>query len=176
MDMPIDGDRLAERRVNRLQLGIARCRRGRAPGALGTGMHQRHRTMNLHARQAAQPGEPLFSQRFTGRRGHLLDRGEKGLQLRRLARKLRQRLGPEKHFIRIADHALPAEIANAIHNLGGTRSAVSQIAAVEDQVGRGLPQIRQDCLKRGSVAVDVGYDCDAHSLRRPASLILVNYE
>ena len=118
--------------------------------------------MNLNARQAAQPREPLFSQRFTGRRRHLLDRGEKGLQLGRLTRKLLQRLGPRKHFIRIANHTLPAEIANAIHNLRGTCSSVSQIAAVEDQVGRGLPQIRQDGLKRGSVAVDVGYDCDAH--------------
>ena len=100
----------------------------------------------------------------TGRRGHLLDHSQQGLQVGRLARKLRQRLGPEKHFIRIANHALPAEIANAVHNLHGTRSAVSQIAAVEDQVGRSLPQIRQDCLKGGSVAVDVGYDCDAHQI------------
>jgi hypothetical protein len=37
-----------------------------------------------------------------------------------------------------------------------------QIAAVEDQVGRGLAQIREDCVKRGSIAVDVGHDCDAH--------------
>jgi hypothetical protein len=42
------------------------------------------------------------------------------------------------------------------------RSAVRQIAAVEDYVGRGLPEIRQDRLKRGAVAVDVGYDSDAH--------------
>jgi len=31
-----------------------------------------------------------------------------------------QRLGPRMHFIRIAKHALPAEIANAIHNIHGT--------------------------------------------------------
>src|ERR1022692_3821645 len=72
------------------------------------------------------------------------------------------RCGAKKHFIRIADHTLPAEIANAIHNLHGTCSGVGQIAAVEDQVGRGLPQIRQDCLERGKVAVDVGDDGDAH--------------
>src|SRR6202011_1552292 len=105
---------------------------------------------------------PGFSQRFAGGHRHLLDRGEERVQRWRLLRKLRQRLGPEKHFIRIAHHAVPAEIANLVHNLHGTRSAVSQIAAVEDHVGSGLPQIRQDCLKRGSVAVDVGYDRDAH--------------
>jgi hypothetical protein len=79
-----------------------------------------------------------------------------------LARKLCQRLGPEKHFIHVAEHTWPAEIANAIHNLRGTRSSLRQIAAVENQVGRSLPQIRQDSLECGSVAVDVGYDCDAH--------------
>jgi hypothetical protein len=33
---------------------------------------------------------------------------------------------------------------------------------VENQVGGGLPQIRQDCFKSGSIAVNVGYYCDAH--------------
>jgi len=73
------------------------------------------------------------------RRRHLLDRGEERRKPRGSPGKLLQRLGHEKHFIRIANHALPAEIANAIHNLHGTCSSVSQIAAVEDQVGRGLP-------------------------------------
>src|ERR1017187_6329682 len=85
MDVPIDGDRLAERPVDRLQPGIARFRPGRPPAPLGTGVHERHRTMHLNARQAAQPGEPLFSQRFTGGHRHLLDRGEEGLELGRLA-------------------------------------------------------------------------------------------
>jgi hypothetical protein len=72
-----------------------------------------------------------------------------------------QRFGPENGFIRIADHALPPEVANLVHNLHGTCSAISQIAAVEDQVGSSLLQVRQDSLKRGPVAVDVGYDSDA---------------
>jgi hypothetical protein len=81
---------------------------------------------------------------------------------RAIALQTPERLGPEKHFIRIANHAWPAVIANAIYNLRGICSSVRQIAAMENQVGRCLPQVRQDCLKRGSVAVDVGYDCDAH--------------
>ena len=51
---------------------------------------------------------------------------------------------------------------DAIHNLHGTCSAVRQIAAVQNQVWSCLPQIHQDCLKSGSVTVDVRYDCDAH--------------
>ena len=76
MDMPIDGNLLAERCVNRLQLGIAGFRRGCAPGTLGAGMDERHRRLNLHARQSAQPGEPLFSQRCTSGLRHFLDRVE----------------------------------------------------------------------------------------------------
>jgi hypothetical protein len=83
--------------------------------------------------------------------------------------KLFERLGAEKHFIRIANHAGPAEIAHAIHYLRGTGSAVSQIAAVEYQVGSSLPQIREDCFKGGPIAVNIGYDCDAHKGSRVAT-------
>ena len=83
-------------------------------------MHQRYRAMNLNAWQAAQPAEPLFSQGFTGHRGHLPDRGPKSFELGRLAFKLLERLGHGMHFIRIANHALPAESANLVHNLHGT--------------------------------------------------------
>jgi hypothetical protein len=34
--------------------------------------------------------------------------------------KFLERLGPEKHFVGIAKHALPTEIANPIHNLHRT--------------------------------------------------------
>jgi hypothetical protein len=49
-----------------------------------------------------------------------------------LSGKLFERLRAEKQFIGIANHALPAEIPHAIHNFRGTRSAVSQVAAVQD--------------------------------------------
>src|SRR3989442_5933601 len=35
------------------------------------------------------------------------------------SRKLLERLGPEKHFICVAHHTFPAEVANAIDNLHG---------------------------------------------------------
>ena len=117
--------------------------------------------MRLHARQGTQPFEPLLSECVAGSRRHLRDRGPQGLQMRRLRRKLRQRFRSKQHFIRIAQHARPAQIADAIHDLHRSRAAVGQIATVENQVGRSLPQIRQDRLERGQVAVDVGYDGDA---------------
>jgi len=47
-------------------------------------------------------------------------------------------LGLTKGGESIAHHVPPAEIAHAIHYFRGTRSAVSQIAHVEDQIGRSL--------------------------------------
>src|SRR5580700_1793086 len=72
----------------------------------------------------------FFSQRFAGCCCHFLDYGDNGFHVGRLIRKLSQRLGHKQHFVSIADHSLPAEIANAIHNLRGTGSTVGQVAAV----------------------------------------------
>jgi hypothetical protein len=123
---------------------------------------QRHGLLNLNARQTAQPFDSLFAQQGASCVSHLANRGPKRGRSQRLARKFLQRLGPEKHFIRVTDHALPAEIANAVDNLDGARTGVREITAVENQVGRGLLEIGQDCLECGSVSVDVGEDCDAH--------------
>jgi len=73
-----------------------------------------------------------------------------------LARKLLERLGPEKHFICVAHHTFPAEVANAIDNLHGARTSVGEITAVENQIGRSLLQIRQNSFKRRSIPMDVG--------------------
>jgi len=73
-----------------------------------------------------------------------------------LAGKLLERLGPKKHFICVAQHTFPAEIANAIDNLHGARTGVCEITSVENQVRRSLLQIRQNSFKRRSIPMDVG--------------------
>ena len=112
-----------------------------------------------------KPGKSLFPQRLTGHDRHLLDRGGERSQLRRLTYKLPQRLGPEEHFIGVTHYSRPAQITNLIHNLHRTCAAGRQVAAMNDQVGGNSAQIRQHCLKRGLVAVDVGDNGDAHLLR-----------
>ncbi len=82
-------------------------------------MDKRYWTVNLSERQASQPCDSFFSQRLTGGRRHLPKYGPKGLQLGRLSRKFIERLGCRKHLIRVACYALPAEIANVIHDLPG---------------------------------------------------------
>ena len=57
---------------------------------------------------------------------------------------------------RPAQHTLPAEVTNAIDNLHGARTGVCEITAVENQVGRGLLQICQDCFERRSIPMNVG--------------------
>src|SRR5204863_5746868 len=54
-------------------------------------------------------------------------------------------------------------IPDSIYNLYRSGSRVRQIAAVQDQVGRGFLQIRQHRLKSSSIAVDVGYDGNSHA-------------
>ena len=125
-------------------------------------MHERHRRANLSTRQAAQPDQPVFPEGFPSCGRHLCYHGEQGLQLGRLLRERAERIGRRKHFVCVANYTLPSKIANAIHNFRGTGPSVRQIAAVEDQIGRSLPQVRQNGLKRGSVAVDVGYHCNPH--------------
>jgi len=61
-----------------------------------------------------------------------------------------------KSIIRGAHHTVPAEIAMRSTISTGLAPAVCQITAVENQVGRGLLQIRQDCFKRRSISMDVG--------------------
>jgi hypothetical protein len=58
-----------------------------------------------------------------------------------LTRKFLQRLWPKEHFIGIPKHTLPTQIANAVYDLHGTGSTVSQIATVKNEVGRSLSQI-----------------------------------
>src|SRR5258708_36836522 len=99
MNVPVDRNRLTERSINRVQFSIGRFWCRSSPRALGTGVHQRHRTLNLNARQPAQPRDPFFSQHAAGCRRHLTDGRPEGGRGRRLTRKLLQRLGPEKHFI-----------------------------------------------------------------------------
>ena len=162
MDMTVDCNRPAKRSVHRLQFPIARLRHGTTPRTVGTGMHQRDRPWHLYPWKLAQPCQPLFSQRFAARGCHLFDNGPKRLQLRDSRGKFRQRFRPRQHFVSIAQHPLPAKIANSINDLPWTRPSVRQIPAMQNQIRRALPQIRQHSLERRPVAMNIGYDRDAH--------------
>jgi hypothetical protein len=52
MDVRVNGNRLAQRSINRFELGIGRFRCWSPPKTLGTGVHERHWSLNLSARQA----------------------------------------------------------------------------------------------------------------------------
>jgi len=75
-----------------------------------------------------------------------------------------ERLGASKHFIGVAHYTAPAKLADSIDNFGWTRTAVGQVAAVEDEVGRDLPEVGLHRFERGPIAVDVGKYRDPHCL------------
>src|SRR5438067_3820071 len=73
MNMPVDGNRLAQRPENRFQLIIARYRCRSSPRTLGTGVYQGHLTLNLNAGQPPQAPDPLLSKHGTCNRCHPTD-------------------------------------------------------------------------------------------------------
>jgi hypothetical protein len=119
-------------------------------------MYQRQWALNLNMRQRAEPGDSLFSQHGTGPGGCLANRCPKGRWCRRLTCKLLQRYGSKQHFIRVARHAAPSQVAYAIDNVRRARACIREITAVENQVGRGLFQILQDRFESRSIPMNVG--------------------
>src|SRR5207248_11339715 len=97
-------------------------------------------------------------------RSHLADKSPKRCRGCRLHRELFKRCRIEKHFIGIANDAVPAEVADTVHNLRGTGTSAREIAAMKDEVGGGLRQVRQNRFERGEIVVDVGYYRDAQLL------------
>jgi hypothetical protein len=72
-----------------------------------------------------------------------------------------------EHFIAVAHYTLPTEIADStdsIDDLNRAVAAISQAAAVKDQVGCDLMKIRQYSLKGAEISVDIRQDRDAQTL------------
>jgi hypothetical protein len=86
-------------------------------------------------------------------------------ELRRLSGKFIQAFRRPQHLVGVPADSRPRQGANLIDDLGWARSAINQIAAVDNQVRRDLPQVGEDGFKRPKVPVDVRYDCDSHIRR-----------
>jgi hypothetical protein len=91
----------------------------------------------------------------SSRRNRFLDHGEDCRDLWICGGILNQTLRGPKHFIHIPSDPGPTQGANLIDDLGRVSATGSQVAAVDNQVGRGVPQIRKNCLERAPVAVNI---------------------
>jgi len=126
-------------------------------------MDQRQRIVNLHAWQAAHPGDPFFPEEFASEIRHFTDRRPDRCGGRGLAGEFAERVRSGKDLVRVSEHALPAEVTDLVHDFGWTGPAVGQIAAVKDQIGSYIPKILQNRFESRSISVDVGQDRDTQS-------------
>ena len=81
----------------------------------------------------------------------------------RLAGEFAEQVRSGKDLVRVSEHALPAEVAELVHDFGRTGSAVGQIAAVKRHIGSHIPNILQNRFETPFVPVDVGQDRNTQS-------------
>ena len=148
MDVAVHGEPRAQRAVDRAQLAVIRVGQDALPEVAGHGVDQRHVVLvsPLH-RQRLQPGVPLGPDAL-GRPAH-------------------PRLPPVRlqRTVHVADHAGPAQLADAVHALRRTWPVERQVATVHDQVGTHPLQVREHGLEGHQVAMYVGDDRDLHRTR-----------
>src|SRR5207245_8413413 len=68
-------------------------------------------------------------------------------------------------LVGVAQHAWPAELADAVDHLGRPGAVQGQVAAVDDQVWALALEVRDDVVECVQVALHVGDDGDLHALR-----------
>jgi hypothetical protein len=87
-------------------------------------MDQCEGLFDLHAWQIAQPRQSIVSEPGTGRRRYFADcRPESGWG-RRLGRKILERIGLDKHFIGVAQNALPSQGTDSIDDVDWAGSGI----------------------------------------------------
>src|SRR6266705_4804110 len=174
MNMSVDGDGSAKRRVGTMQFFIAGIGHGSAPEVIGAGMNQADAFAGVLLRKSFQPSQALFTDAGERRRNHLLDDGKKWPELRLSGGKFRQTFRGPKHLIGIPADPGPPERADLIDDVRRVRSTVSQIAPMENEVRRDLPQVGDNRLEGAQIAVNIRYDGDFHFVSdfMPISLMI----
>src|SRR5580704_643256 len=167
MNMSVDRDLRAKRRVSVQQFVVAGIWHRSSPQVVGAGMNQAKAFLGVQMRKSFKPSQAFFTDACERRWNHLLQYCEKWRELRRCGRKFSQTFGGPKHLVCISADSGPCERANLIDNLSRVRSSVSQIAAMYHEVGCDLSQVGENCLEGAPIAVNIRYDGDSHLVRRP---------
>ena len=147
---------------------------GSAPEVIGAGMNQADAFAGVLLRKSFQPSQAFFTDAGERRRNHLLDDGKKWPELWSCGGKSCQTFRCPKHLIGIPADPGPPERADLIDDVRRVSSTVSQIAAMENQVRRDLPQISDNRLEGASIAMNIRYDGDFHFVSdfMPISLMI----
>src|SRR5580704_4982077 len=130
-------------------------------------MNQAEALHGIAVRKSFQPAQPFFADACNGRLNRFLHHGKDWGNLRICGGIFTETFGSPEHLIHIASHPRPTEGANLINNFGWVSATGSQIAAMENQVRRNLPQIAENCCECTSITVNIRYDCDPHRNFRP---------
>jgi len=162
MNMSVDHDLRVKRRIGTLQFFVAGIGHGSAPEVIGAGMNQAEAFAGVLMRKPFQPSQAFFTDAGERRRNHLLDDGKEWPELWSCGGKFRQTFRGPKHLIGIPANPGPSERADLIDDVRRVSSTVSQIAAMENQVRRDLPQISDNRLEGASIAMNIRYDRDSH--------------
>jgi hypothetical protein len=84
-------------------------------------------------------------------------------QFRRALQLRVERLWSPEEFVGVADHARPAELADAIDHLGRLAAAQCEVASMQDALNAAPLEVGGHRVERGEVAMDVGDDRQAHA-------------
>src|SRR6267154_5280273 len=163
VNVTVDRNRRTKRRIRTPQFLIARIGHGSTPQIARAGMNQAESLRVISLRKSFQPAQAFFTNHRKRRRNQILYAPKKWPKLRRFSRKSTQTLRRPKHLVRISADSRPSQRTNLVDNLRRMCPAVSQIAALDHQVRRSVPQVRQHSLKRPKVTVNIRYDCGSHS-------------
>src|SRR6266571_2368105 len=141
MNMSVDHDSREKRRIGTLQFVVAGIGHGSAPEVIGACMNQAEAFARVLLRKSFQPSQAFFTDAGERRRNHLLDDGKKWPELWSCGGKSCQTFRCPKHLIGIPADPGPSERADLIDDVRRVRSTVSQIAPMENEVRRDLPQV-----------------------------------
>jgi len=119
MDVPIQHSARPQRPIYRLELLIIGVGHRRAPQLPGAGMHDCDVLDAQFDRQLPQPREPLLTDPFARIRGVRLEQpSQQRPQTRRAIALALLLFGAPQQLVGVAEHSLPAELADAIDHLG----------------------------------------------------------
>src|SRR6266571_3887191 len=174
MNMSVDHDSREKRRIGTLQFVVAGIGHGSAPEVIGAGMNQAEAFARVLLRKSFQPSQAFFTDAGERWRNHLLDDGKERPELRLSGGKFRQTFRGPEHLIGVPANPGPPERADLIDDVRRVSSTVSQIAAMENEVRRNLPQVGDNRLEGAPVAVNIRYDGDSHFVSEfmPISLVI----
>ena len=125
-------------------------------------MNQAEAFVGVQRRESFQPSQTFFTDACERGGNRLLDHGKNWRELRMCGGIFSHTFRGPKHLVGIPADPGPSERADLIDDFRRVSSPGGQIAAMDNQVRRNLPQVGENGLEGAPIAVNVRYDRDSH--------------